>query len=462
MMENTHLLGSLFHGTDVTRIFSSERQLDEMVKVEIALAHALETAGVAPHGTGIACEQAAQHFVASGNAHTIAQAAVLSGNLAIPFVKLLTDHVRTRAGDAADFIHYGATSQDLLDTALVLRLQDFLALTTTQIQRACDLLVHIIHQHRTTLLPGRTWLQQGPPITFSLKAAQWLSALLRHQQRLTAAHDRVCVLQFGGAVGTLASLGEHGAAVITALAQRLSLRVPDTPWHSQRDSLAELATVLALIDGTLGKIARDLSLMLQNEVGEIRIDTPHGAGGSSTMPHKRNPVSLAVILAAAVRAPALASTMLSAMVQEHERGLGGWHAEWDTLPELCCLTSGALTNFLYAIEHLHIDPEAMRRNLDLLHGVTLAESVSMRLGESIGRPAAHRILQAASAQALKRGVSLLDVLRDDSRVTQHLSPADLEQALHPASYLGSTNVFIDRVLAQASHAPSAEAPHALR
>jgi 3-carboxy-cis,cis-muconate cycloisomerase len=220
--------------------------------------------------------------------------------------------------------------------------------------------------------------------------------------------------------------------------------------------------VLALMDGTLGKIARDLSLMLQNEVGEIQIGAADGAGGSSTMPLKRNPVSLAVILSAAIRAPALASTMLSAMVQEHERGLGGWHAEWDTLPELCCLTSGALTNFLFAIEHLQVDAEAMRRNIDRLRGVTLAESVSILLGKSIGRPAAHQILEAASGRAMQHGIDLLAVLREDPRVTQHLSLPDLEHALDPVSYLGSTNLLIDRVLAKATQTPSAEDIHDLR
>ena len=188
-----------------------------MVHAEVALSHALESVGVAPVGTGDACERGAEGFVTTERARAIAEGAVLSGNLAIPFVKLLTDHVRGSAGDAADFIHFGATSQDLLDTALVLRLREFLDLTRSQIQRACDLLVKTIERHRTTILPGRTWMQQGPPVTFGLKAAQWLSVMLRHRERLTAVRYRVCVLQFGGAVGTLASLGEQGPAVTAAL-----------------------------------------------------------------------------------------------------------------------------------------------------------------------------------------------------------------------------------------------------
>ena len=457
-----NLLAPLFHGPEAEQIVSPDSQLAEMVRFEVALAYALESSGIAPAGTGDACARGGTGFPSQEHAAAIAQGAVQSGNLAIPFVKLLTDLVRIHSGDAADFVHFGATSQDLLDTALVLGLRKFITLTSEQIQDICMILIAHIHQYRATLLAGRTWLQQGPPTTFGLKAAQWLSAMLRHLDRLAAAHERVCVLQFGGAVGTLASLGTRGPAVTQALAQRLNLPTPDTPWHSQRDSLAELASVLALIDGTLGKIARDLSLMLQHEVAEVQIAAMEGVGGSSTMPHKRNPVSLAVVLAASVRAPGLASTMLTAMVQEHERGLGGWHAEWETLPELCLVTSGAVANMKCALQNLRVDAEAMRHNVDLLHGVTLAESASMQLSEAIGRPAAHRILETASRTALERKLDLLTVLRENSAVTEHLSPDALKQALNPASYLGSTDSFIDQVLARANESLPREVLDALR
>ncbi len=462
MSGDTHLLGPLFYGAEVTQIFSSQSQLQTMVKFEVALAHALEAAGVAPAGTGDSCENGAEGFPTTEQAQIIAQGAALSGNLAIPFVKLLTDWVRARAGDAADFIHFGATSQDLLDTALVLRLRDFLNLAESQLRATCDALVRYTRQHRSTLLPGRTWLQQGPPITFGLKTAQWLSSMLRHLDRLAAIRDRLLMLQFGGAVGTLASLGADGPAVTQELAQRLSLEVPDTPWHSQRDSLAELGAVLGLICGSVGKMARDLSLMLQHEVAEISLVAAEGEGGSSTMPHKRNPVALAVVLAASVRAPALAAIMISAMVQEHERGLGGWHAEWETLPELCCLTSGALASMLSALSQLRIDAEAMQHNLSLLQGVTLAEAVSMRLSRAIGRPAAHRVLEAASRAALERNIDLLIVLQEDPVVAANLSASDLAQALDPAYYLGSTELFIDQVLTQATRHLPAERLHAAR
>jgi len=356
------LLAPLLHGGEAERIFSSESQLAAMVRFEVALATALEDAGVAPSGTGEACERGAAEFPDGEQLERIAQDARASGNLAIPFVKLLTAHVRVRSGDSADFIHYGATSQDLLDTVVVLQMQQVLSLASSEISRICTALVTLVEQHRETVLAGRTWLQQGPPVTFALKAAQWLSSMLRHLERLAASQERACVLQFGGAVGTLASLGDKGPAVARALGERLGLPVPEIPWHTQRDALVEVGTVLALLVGTLGKIARDLALLLQNEVAEVQIASPAGAGGSSTMPHKRNPVSLAVVLSAAVRAPGLASTLLSAMVQEQERGLGGWHAEWETLPELCRITAGALEGMATALETLQIDREAMRRN----------------------------------------------------------------------------------------------------
>ena len=459
------LLDPLLYGAAIAQVFAAGEQVAQMVRFEVALAYALADAGVAPAGTGEACEAGAQHFGSAAQMEAMAEGAVASGNIAIPFVKLLTQHVREHAGaaPAADFIHYGATSQDVLDTALVLQLREAVRLAEKSLQRICLMLRRLAVGNRDTLLPGRTWMQQGPPVTFGLKAAQWLSATLRHTERLRTAALRACTLQFGGAVGTLASLGEAGPAVTRALAARLELPMPDLPWHTERDSLVELAGVLAMIDGTCGKIARDLALMLQNEVAEVAIVAGEGAGGSSTMPHKRNPVSLAVVLAAAVRAPGLAATMMSAMVQEHERGLGGWHAEWDTLPELVKITCGALSQLSFALEHLRVDRDAMQRNLESLHGVTLAESVAMRLAEFVGRPAAHRLLEDASRRALAAGLPLFIVLENDAAVTRHLSAEALAEALDPLRYLGSTHAYIDRVLAEAATLfPEEAAAHALR
>ena len=379
----------------------------------------------------------------------IATGAASSGNIAIPFVKLLTEYVRSSAPQASDFIHFGATSQDLLDTALVLTLRDFASALDDQIGRLIAILISLTEQHRSTLLAGRTWMQQGPPVSFGLKTAQWLAAMLRHRRRIAAAGRNIAILQFGGAVGTLASLGAYGSRVAKELASRLHLACPDIPWHSQRDTLVDFATTLASLDGTLGKIARDLSLMGQTELAEVQFEA---TGGSSTMPHKRNPVDLAVVLSAAVRAPGLAGTMLSAMVQEHERGLGGWHAEWETLPDLCRITERAVEAMNHALSSLTVDDEAMRRNMDQQHGLAMAEAVTMRLSPFVGRPAAHALLEHASRAALAQNQNLFDVLCADVTIAKHLSHEQIQDALDPTTYLGSTATFIDQVLATAREA----------
>jgi 3-carboxy-cis,cis-muconate cycloisomerase len=257
-------------------------------------------------------------------------------------------------------------------------------------------LIVLTETHSETLLAGRTWLQQGPPILFGLKTAGWLFAILRHRERLAAVTKRALCVQFGGAVGTLASLGDRGGVVGEALANALHLPLPEIPWHSERDSIAEMATTLGLLTGTLGKIARDISLMMQSEIAEVQEPQVVGKGGSSTMPHKRNPVGSAVVLSASIRVPGLVATMLSAMVQEHERGVGGWHAEWETLPEICKLASGALKHTIAIVSGLEVDAARMRANLDALHGLALAESISILLSQHVGRPVAHHILEEAS------------------------------------------------------------------
>ena len=265
---------------------------------------------------------------------SIGLAAARAGNLAIPLIKELTNLVARSDQEAARYVHWGATSQDAIDTGLVLQLRDAFDAIESDLQHLCETLAQMALDHRTTSLPARTWMQQAVPTVFGLKVAGWLDALTRHRARLQETRQRVLVLQFGGAAGTLASLGADGMKVAQELAKELKLGLPELPWHSHRDRIVEVGTTLALLVGTLGKIARDISLQTQTEIAEVFEPSGDGRGGSSTMPHKRNPVTCAVILSAAQQVPALASSLLSAMPQEHERGLGGWHAEWQTLPEL--------------------------------------------------------------------------------------------------------------------------------
>ncbi len=456
------LLGPLFYGTPIEKVFSAGHQLQQLKRFEVALAEALEGAGLAPSGTAADIERASLDFPSSEQISRIAEAAVQSGNLAIPFVKELTAQVRRHHQGSSDFVHFGATSQDVLDTALVLQLKQVFELIEARVETACSLLMLLTRQHGDTILAGRSWMQQGPPILFGLKTAGWLSAMLRHRERIAAVKGRVLALEFGGAVGTLASLGNDGNAVAVNLAARLDLRLPEIPWHSQRDNIAEVAATFGLLTGTLGKIARDISLMMQTEVAELSEHTGPGAGGSSTMPHKHNSVNAALVISASISVPGLVSTMLSAVVQEHERGLGGWHAEWVTLPEICKLTFGSLDRTTLLLQQLEIDPARMSANLNLLQGAGLAESVSMLLAPHLGRPAAHQLLEEACRAALDEKRPLDEVLQQNEVIAQHLSNVEIANALKPENYLGQSRQFIAQVLALAEKVLSVEDLNAIR
>ena len=377
----------------------------------------------------------------------LATAARNAGNLAIPLVSALTRKVGEDGSAAKGYVHWGATSQDIIDTGLVLQLRDALAQIERDVERLGAALRIEIARHRLTVMPGRTWLQQGLPITLGLKLAGILCALSRDRARLAALHPRLMVLQFGGAAGTLASLGERGPAVERALADALSLDVAPTPWHTQRDRLCELAAAVGILTATLGKLARDLALLAQTEVGEAFEPAAPGRGGSSTMPQKRNPVGASIAIGAAVRVPALVGTMLSAAVQEHERGLGNWPAEWDTLPEIMCLAAGSLDAMAETVGGLEVDAQRMRANLELSRGQILAEAVQMALAPKLGRDVAHQLVGDASKRATRDGRHLKDLLSEDARVRAVVDDSALARLFDPVNYLGSTGVFIDRALA---------------
>ena len=376
----------------------------------------------------------------------LSREAKFAGNLAIPLVKQLTAEVAKQNPEAAKFVHWGATSQDVIDTALVLQMRDGLREFDAALRKLSDALVTKIKQHRNTLMVGRTMLQQALPITLGFKMAGWLDGITRHRQRLMEFRPRALALQFGGAVGTLASLGNQGQTVAKELARELDLALPDIAWHSQRDRVVEVATLLGLITGSLGKIARDISLSMQTEIGELSEPTQVGRGGSSTMPHKRNPVACAAILSAAIRVPGLVATMLSAMPQEHERALGGWQAEWETLPEIFDLTFTALKNTIDVIGGLEIDAKRMEANLNASHGLIMAEAVSMTLAQFVGKAGAHRIVEQACHRAQRDAKPLLEILTEDVSVSAHLSMSQLNEIMNPANYLGTTEKIIEQVL----------------
>lgn len=419
--------------------------LQDMLDVEAALARAEAKTGVIP--TAAAAPIAAACRAERFEIGALAEAATRAGNLAIPLVKALTAEVAKSDADAARYVHWGATSQDIIDTATMLMLRAAIDALLADLDRAIAGFASLAATHRNTAMVARTWLQHALPMPFGLKLAEYAAALHRSRGRLKALRGNGLALQFGGAAGTLAALGDKGIAVSDALARELQLPLPDAPWHTHRDRIAEAASVMAILAGSCGKIARDVSLMMQTDVGEAFEPAGVGRGGSSTMPHKRNPVAAASALAAATMAPNLAATIFASQVQEHERSAGPWHAEWPTLPTLMLVTSGALNAIVDIAEGLEVDSERMRANLDTTQGLIMAEAVTMALADKIGKSDAHHLIEEASRQAVASKRHLRDVLADDARVTAHLDAVRLTKLFDPLAYQGASQALIDRLLA---------------
>jgi 3-carboxy-cis,cis-muconate cycloisomerase len=438
------LLDPLFRWEPVAKLFRDDSYLQTMLDFETALARAEASSGVIPSSAANAI--ASKCRVELFDKQKLAEAASLAGNLVIPLVKQLKALVAADNKDAAGFVHWGATSQDAIDTALVLQLREALPLISGDLANWCARLAKMADQHRLTPIVARTWMQQAVPTTLGIKFAGWLDALGRHRERFREMQNRCLVLQFGGAAGTLAALGSQGGVIAKHLSEQLKLPLPQMPWHTQRDRFSEIATALGSLTGTLGKIARDISLHMQTEIDELREPAEEDRGGSSTMPHKRNPVACATALAAAMRAPGLVATMLTAMIQEDERGLGGWHAEWETLPEIVCLTAGALHQLATVVPRLEIDVKRMRENLELTKGLIFAEAITAALGEKISRSHARELIDAASERAIKEKRHLRDVVNDDRKIAEHLSAQQLDKLFDPRNYTGIASELIDAAI----------------
>jgi 3-carboxy-cis,cis-muconate cycloisomerase len=439
-----NLLDPMVRWEPVAKLFRDDSYLQRMLDFEAALAHAEASSGIIP--SSAANSIAAKCRVELFDKQKLAEAATTAGNLAIPLVKQLKALVAVENKDAAGFVHWGATSQDAKDTALVLQLREALALISDDVDKSCGTLAKMADQHRRTPIVARTLMQHAVPTTLGIKLAGWLDVLVRHRERFREMQNRCLVLQFGGAAGTLAALGSQGAAVSKYLSEQLKLPLPQIPWHSHHDRMSEVATTLGLLAGTLGKIARDISLHMQNEIDELREPAEEGRGRSSTMPHKRNPVACATILAAAIRVPGLVATMLSAMIQEDERGLGGWHSEWETLPEIVCLSAGAMHHLSDVVPRLEIDVNRVRENLGVTKGLIFAEAITAALGDKISRSQARELVDAASQRAIKENRHLRDVISDDQLISKHLAAEQLDNLFDPRNYLGTSNEFIDRVI----------------
>jgi 3-carboxy-cis,cis-muconate cycloisomerase len=367
-------------------------------------------------------------------------------NVGYPVVGLVSG-LSKAAGAAGGWTHWGATTQDIMDTATVLQVRDGLDLIETELRAILTALAGQADTHRNTVMAGRTHLQQALPITFGLKCAIWAMPFLAHLQRLSQLRSRVEMVEFAGAAGTLASLGDQGIPIMEALAVDLGLAAPLAPWHVCRDALAEAVGFLGLISGTLAKIATDIILLAQTEVGEVAEPYVAGRGQSSTMPQKRNPIASEYILAASRMVQGLVPVMQGAMAQDHERATGPWQAEALVLPQSFVLTHGALLHTRAIAEGMVVDASRMRANLDITHGLIVSEAVMMGLAPVIGRGEAHHVVKHACDLALTRKMSLADALERDPVVAARMDRTAIERLIDPANYLGSTYEFIDRVVA---------------
>jgi 3-carboxy-cis,cis-muconate cycloisomerase len=440
---DSEISGALW-GTAETRVlFSDLAHLQLMLDVEAALARAEASLGLIP-------PQAAETITKAARVENLHVERIAEGTRAtgVPVPALVSELGRAAGEEAARYLHLGATTQDILDTALVLQMRDALKFLRRDLVALARILAERASEYRNTPMAGRTHLQHAVPITFGLKCAVWASPLAAHVERLDQAARRALVVQFGGAAGTLAALGTNGVAVTEALARELGLGVPDVPWHAARDTMAEIAALLGLVCGSLSKFAFDIALLMQVEVAEVFEPHAAGRGGSSTMPQKRNPVAAEYIIAAARGVHALAPLMLTAMGQDHERATGPWQSEALALPQCFVLCAGAMAHALTIAAGMTIDAARMRRNLDLGGGLIMAEAVATGLMPVMGRAAAHHVLQRVSDRAIAEGKTLRQALRDDAEVRRQLSDEQIDGLTDPAAYLGSAGAFVDRVVAR--------------
>ena len=439
-MVDTGLYGEFFADHAMSAVFSDRATVQGMLDFEAALARDEAAEGIIPQPAADAIAAACHADLYDIGA--IGRQTTLAGNPAIPLIKALTAKVTEDHPDAARWVHWGATSQDAIDTGRLVQIAAGLRLIDDRLASLARITARLADTHRATVMPGRTLLQHALPTTFGLKAAYWLDALVGHAAALARLTPNA-PLQIGGAAGTLAALGSKGAE----LQERMTGSGMAVPWHATRQALVRLGAELGLLAGTLGKIGRDVALLMQTEVAEAFEPAESGKGGSSALPHKRNPVQALALSAIALRTPGLVATLLSCMPQEHERGIGGWHAEWETLPQLFTLTGAALSHAVTMLDGLEIDAARMRANLDLTGGLILSERVTLALAETMPRAEARALVEIACKTAMDEHRPLKEVLIAEPHVTVHLSAASLERLFDPAGYLGAADTIIERVLA---------------
>ena len=439
------VFGALY-GTDAMRaVFSEHSYLQRMLDVEAALARAQAKLGIVP-------AEAAATITAAADAARLDLPALAAAtrNTGYPVVGLVRQLSALAGEQAGRWTHWGATTQDIMDTATVLQMRDGLDLIEAELRALCAALAARTAQHRETVMAGRTHLQHALPVTLGYKCAVWLAPLLTMLERLDQLRPRALRLQFGGAAGTLASLGDQGLAVSAALAEELSLPEAEIPWHVARDGLAEAVCWLGLVTGALTKLATDVMLLMQSEVAELSEPHVAGRGGSSTMPQKRNPIACEYTLAQARGVHALVPQMLAAMAQDQERGTGPWQAEALAIGQAFLLTHGALAQARFIAEGMVVDTARMRRNIDATGGLIMSEAVMMGLAPQIGRGEAHHAVNHACDVALATGITLAEALRAEPTLNGRIDDAMIATLTEPAGYLGAAGAFCDRVLARSA------------
>jgi 3-carboxy-cis,cis-muconate cycloisomerase len=435
------ILGSLFCTEAMRRIFGDENRIVIYLDIEVALARTEAHLGIIPAD---AAEAIAAHAkIESIDMDKLRARTEIAGSPIIPVVEQLT----ARCGNYGRYVHWGATTQDIMDTATAIQTRAALRIVDSDLRAISAALAKLAQRYRDTPMAGRSMLQHAVPITFGLKAAEVLAAIDRHRTRLNELRPRALVGQFGGAAGTLASLGKDGLAVQRELMKELQLGEPDITWHTHRDAIAEVGSFLAIVTGTLAKFATDIKLMMQTEVAEASEPSEPGRGASSTMPQKRNPVACNFILACASIVRQNASTLMEAMVQDHERASGPWMVEWVALPEVFLAASGALFHARHLTEGLHIDEKRMRENLDATGGLISSEAVTMALAPHLGRDRAHKLVSEISRRTIEEKKPFVELLAADAEISKHLDRAALERVLDPRNYLGLAREMVDRIFA---------------
>jgi 3-carboxy-cis,cis-muconate cycloisomerase len=432
----------MFSTPEMLALFSDAALVQRYLDVEVALARAQAGLGLIP-------ERAAAAIGAVAQVERIDWDRLAAGtlNVGYPILPLVEQIVDRAEGDLGQYVHWGATTQDIMDTADVLQIRDALNLMSDDLEAVAAALARLAGDHAETPMPGRTHLQHALPVTFGLKAAGWLSAIDRHRARLAELRPRVEVVSFAGAAGTLASLGESGLPTRAALARELGLAEPAIGWHTQRDAFAETTGWLALLAGTLGKIGLDIMLMMQTEIAEVSEPFVHGRGASSTMPQKSNPIASEIMLATAKIVREAHGAMLDAMVQDHERATGPWHVEWQAVPTAFVSCAGGLRAARHCLEGLDVRPEAMRKSLEASGGLIVAEAVMMALAPHLGRQKAHDVVYACCRRA-REGVPLADALAAAPEVAAQLSRAEIDRLIEPANYLGAASAMVRDLLAR--------------